>query len=54
MCAIAGAKGKILRSMQISLLTLLSANRIAEAMRKDLPLLSLLLLIGPWPVAAVH
>ena len=54
MCGTDAAKGKILRSAQISLLTLLPPNSIAMVMRKNLPLLSLLLLTGPWPVAAVH
>ncbi|GAB5454316.1 MAG: hypothetical protein Hens2KO_05450 [Henriciella sp.] len=51
MCGNGVAKGKILRSAQIRLLTLSASRRIAVAMRKNLPLLDLLLLIGPWPVA---
>ena len=54
MCGIDVAKGIILRSMRNRLLTLLSGRRIAVFMRKNLPLESLLLLIGPWPVATVH
>ena len=50
MCGIAAEKGKILRSMQIRLLTLSARRRIAVGMRKNLPPQSLLLLIGPWPV----
>lgn len=51
MCGTGAAKGRILRLTQNSLLTLPLHRRIAVAMRKNLPLLDLLLLIGPWPVA---
>ena len=51
MCGTGAAKGKILRLAQINLLTRSVHRRIAMLMRKNLPLLDLLLLIGPWPVA---
>ncbi len=54
MFVIAAGSAIILRLTPISLLTLPLARRIALPMRNILPLLSLHLLIGPWPEVTVH